>query len=91
VQLEACLQHIFAKYCTPAPVDLSAQTRDGFFELLNPPPNAILTEEGLDAWARETNGAPFSEETKVELKDFLDVTDDGDLTCVITLIPACQS
>lgn len=38
---------------------------------------------GLDAWARDTNGAPFSDETKAELIEFLDVTADGGLTWVI--------
>jgi hypothetical protein len=38
--------------------------------------------EGLDEWAKDTNGAPFSQETKDELIEFLDVTDDGCLTCV---------
>jgi hypothetical protein len=48
--------------------------------LLTPPDGAYLTPEGLDAWARDTNGAPFSQETKDELVEFLDVTDDGGLT-----------
>lgn len=50
--------------------------------LLAPPEGAYLTQEGLDAWARDTNGAPFSQETKDELVEFLDVTDDGGLTYV---------
>jgi len=48
--------------------------------LLEPPPNAYLTTEALDKWATDTNGSPFSEETKEELKDMLDVNDDGNLT-----------
>jgi hypothetical protein len=74
-QLEACLGHIFAKYCTPA-----VEKRDG--KLLTPPPNGHLSREGLDEWAQDTNGVPFSKETKEELIEFLDVTDDGGLTCV---------
>ena len=50
--------------------------------LLAPPEGGYLTKEGLDAWARDTNGAPFSQETKDELVEFLDVTDDGGLTYV---------
>lgn len=50
--------------------------------LLAPPPNAYLSPQGLDAWAQDTNGAPFSQETKDELIEFLDVTDDGGLTWV---------
>ncbi|KAG2020389.1 hypothetical protein CC2G_005742 [Coprinopsis cinerea AmutBmut pab1-1] len=77
-QLEACLKHIFAKYCTPSvqkPSDGSPANA-----LLTPPPNAYLSAEGLDEWARDTNGTPFSQETKDELIEFLDVTDDGCLT-----------
>ncbi|EFI28386.1 hypothetical protein CC1G_13920 [Coprinopsis cinerea okayama7 len=79
-QLEACLKHIFAKYCTPSvqkPSDGSPANA-----LLTPPPNAYLSAEGLDEWARDTNGTPFSQETKDELIEFLDVTDDGCLTYV---------
>ena len=36
----------------------------------------------MDKWATDTNGHPFPEETKEELREFMDVTDDGDLTCV---------
>lgn len=50
--------------------------------LLEPPEGAYLSEEGLDAWARDTNGAPFDEDTKEELLEFMDVTDDGGLTSV---------
>jgi hypothetical protein len=31
------------------------------------PPNAYLRLEGLDAWAKDTNGTPFSQETKDKL------------------------
>ena len=42
-----------------------------------------MSSEGLDAWATDTNGTPFSEDTKNELKEFMDVTDTGCLTLVI--------
>ncbi|KAG5727688.1 hypothetical protein E4T56_gene12286 [Termitomyces sp. T112] len=74
-QLEACLQHIFAKYCVPAPEGQGCAVT-----MLVPPAGACMTGEGLDAWARDTNGAPFSQETKDELAEFLDVTDEGGLT-----------
>jgi hypothetical protein len=78
IQLELCLKHIFAKYCVPpAP---TIPTEDKRVALLAPPDGAYLSPEGLDAWARDTNGAPFSQETKEELVEFLDVTDDGGLT-----------
>ncbi|KAH9484222.1 hypothetical protein JR316_0003702 [Psilocybe cubensis] len=72
-KLVICLQHIFAKYCTPAPERTSGP-------LLTPPENAYLSDEGLQKWARDTNGEPFSEETKEEVVESFDVTDDGNLT-----------
>jgi len=79
-QLEICLKHIFAKYCVPSSVAPQHAGDEKRVALLEPPPNAYLTPAGLDAWARDTNGAPFSQETKDELVEFLDVTDDGGLT-----------
>ncbi|KAF9005571.1 hypothetical protein BDQ17DRAFT_1353393 [Cyathus striatus] len=78
-ELEACLKHIFAKYCEP-PAVVPSHRDEKRTALREPPPNAYLSTEGLDAWARDTNGAPFSQETKDELVEFLDVTDDGGLT-----------
>jgi hypothetical protein len=85
IKLEACLKHIFAKYCSPPhPQAHAPRTADGSGRtvLLTPASNAFLSPEGLDAWAQDTNGAPFSQETKDELVEFLDVTDDSGLTCV---------
>ena len=53
-------------------------------QLLVPASSAYLSMEGLDEWAKDTNGAPFSQETKDELIEFLDVTDDGCLTYVLS-------
>ncbi|KAG6911464.1 hypothetical protein DXG01_014538 [Tephrocybe rancida] len=78
LQLEACLKHIFSKYCVPQP-EREVPVGDAAV-LLEPPSSAFLTPGGLDAWAQDTNGAPFSQETKDELIEFLDVTDDGGLT-----------
>lgn len=77
-QLEDCLSHIFSKYCTPSPT-----VPENAYALLKPPPGACLTTEGLDKWATDTNGAPFSAETKEELIEMLDVGDDGRLTWVL--------
>lgn len=44
-----------------------------------------MSSEGLDAWATDTNGTPFSEDTKKELMEFMDVTDTGCLTLVIVI------
>ena len=71
MKLERCLRQIFAKYCTPRPTLEKAN---------EPPQGAFLSQDGLDAWARDTNGAPFDEATKEELLEFMDVTDDGGLT-----------
>lgn len=79
-QLEACLKHIFAKYCTPAVLKASDAAI-----LLIPPPDAYLTEEDLQKWAVDTNGEPFSDETKEEMTEFFDITDDGFLTFVCLL------
>jgi len=74
-RFEACLGHIFAKYIEPPFV---AQPRgDG---LMHPPENSYLTSGGLDKYATETNGQPFSQETKQELREMLDVDDKGRLT-----------
>lgn len=80
--------HIFAQYCTPPPTtdtsDHHGLTHSNSHlgqTLLVPPPGAYLTDVALDQWATDTNGAPFSEDTKEELKD-LDCTNDGHLTCV---------
>lgn len=70
MQFQSCLRHIFAKYCTPLPSNPGAPLPEG----------AALSPEGLDAWARDTNGHPFSQETKEELIEFLDVNEDGGLT-----------
>jgi len=78
LQLESCLKHIFAKYCTPPPSTPSPAEKR--LELLTPPEGAYLSPEGLDTWARDTNGAPFDDATKEELMEFLDVTEDGCLT-----------
>lgn len=90
-KFELCLKHIFAKYCTPSgrrSLSSSTSSRRSALSdadsastvLLVPPPGAYYTAEALDEWAKDTNGAPFSQETKDELVEFLDVTDDGCLT-----------
>ncbi|KAJ7063214.1 hypothetical protein C8F01DRAFT_1131973 [Mycena amicta] len=76
-QLEVCLKHIFAKYCVPPPPTASISDKH---VLLVPPDGAYLSQDGLDQWAKDTNGHPFSQETKEELVEFLDVTAAGELT-----------
>lgn len=71
-KFEKTLKEIFAKYCTPRPESLS---------LVDLPPNACLDAAGLDKWASDTNGEPFSQESKDEILEFMDLTDEGNLTC----------
>jgi hypothetical protein len=52
----------------------------------NLPPNAFLSPENLDAWARDTNGAPLPQDQKDEL-DLLD-QDDGKLRHLTSLFRA---
>ncbi|KAL0570818.1 hypothetical protein V5O48_011133 [Marasmius crinis-equi] len=66
---EICLKRIFAKYCTPSPSNP-----------LELPEDAYISPGGLDRWAIDTNGEPFSKETKDELLEFMDVNEQGDLT-----------
>jgi len=70
VQFEKCLAIIFGKYCQPPPPPSAPHevTMDAF-----------LTPVGLDSWARDTNGQPFSQETKEELFE-LDINEDGHFT-----------
>ncbi|VDB82811.1 unnamed protein product [Peniophora sp. CBMAI 1063] len=73
------LEHIFAKYCTPAP-EKKADALSSGTVLLQPPEGAVLTDDDLDTWALDTNGALLSDGEKAEL-EMLDVDDDGQLTC----------
>ncbi|PVF97786.1 hypothetical protein CPB86DRAFT_785428 [Serendipita vermifera] len=69
---QACLSHIFAKYCTSYnPVQNST--------LLSPPPGASWSEASLDKWAIDTNGEPLSQDSKEDIKENLEVTSDGHL------------
>ncbi|CAE6433359.1 unnamed protein product [Rhizoctonia solani] len=69
------LAQIFSKYCTPRPPPHTSPLR--IVPLVE---RAWMEEDGLDAWARDTNGAPFPDETKEEMKDTLDVDERGNLT-----------
>ena len=52
----------------------------GSLGLLVPPHGACLSSEGLDEWARDTNGTAFDQDSKEELLMFMDCTDEGGLT-----------
>jgi hypothetical protein len=77
-QFITALAQIFSKYCTPRPSPQTSSTR--LSALVE---TAYLDEAGLDAWAKDTNGTEFPQETKEEMKDTLDVTEKGDLTYVL--------
>ncbi|KIP09069.1 hypothetical protein PHLGIDRAFT_103275 [Phlebiopsis gigantea 11061_1 CR5-6] len=72
LELEACLAHIFAKYCMPRP-----EKQPGLWV---PPEGACLLSEGLDEWARDTNGSAFDDDSKEELLMFMDCNEEGGLT-----------
>ncbi|KAG9028767.1 hypothetical protein FRB95_006094 [Tulasnella sp. JGI-2019a] len=74
-KLEACLGHIFSKYLEPPFTSQHAENG-----LLVPEQGAYLTSTGLDRYAIDTNGQPFTAETKAELQEFLDIDEDGHLT-----------
>ncbi|KAF9532257.1 hypothetical protein CPB83DRAFT_847527, partial [Crepidotus variabilis] len=74
-QLETCLQHIFAKYCYPPPEKMPVDAHT----LLVPLDYAWIEPAGLDKFAIDTNGEPFSEETKLEIIESFDTTDDNSL------------
>lgn len=40
----------------------------------------MISDVALDKFAYETNGAPFPEESKTELKEYLDCDEEGRLT-----------
>lgn len=45
-----------------------------------PPEGAYLSSEGLDEWARDTNGSAFDDDSKEELLMFMDCNEEGGLT-----------
>ncbi|ELU43881.1 hypothetical protein AG1IA_02071 [Rhizoctonia solani AG-1 IA] len=94
-QFEAALAHIFHKYSKPTSAKSSSTTIDMSHSVskidLNKTPtkirpqlpsqtSGVLTEAGLDAWARDTMGHSWSADTKEEFKSTLDVNERGELT-----------
>ncbi|KAG8732901.1 hypothetical protein FRC11_010212 [Ceratobasidium sp. 423] len=77
-KFEAALAHIFHKYSKP-PTDLNKTPTKTRPQLL-PQTSGVLTEAGLDAWARDTTGLSWSADTKEELRSTLDVNERGELT-----------
>ncbi|QRW26974.1 EF-hand 1, calcium-binding site protein [Rhizoctonia solani] len=94
-KFEAALAHIFHKYSKPTSAKSSSTTIDMSHSVskidLNKTPtkirpqlpsqtSGVLTEAGLDAWARDTMGHSWSADTKEEFKSTLDVNERGELT-----------
>ncbi|KAG8880036.1 hypothetical protein FRB98_005369 [Tulasnella sp. 332] len=95
-KLEACLGHIFSKYIEPPFTSHQAEsgllvpepnaylTSTGVSVSLRCATIRIhrvnRRDIGLDRYAIDTNGQPFTEEAKAELREFLDVDEDGHLT-----------
>lgn len=85
-QFEAALAHIFHKYSKPtsnsssSPPPPAGGSTGSKLRLTSPiTVGGVLTEAGLDAWAKDTTGVPFSADTKEELRT-LDVNERGELT-----------
>jgi len=84
---ETCLAFIFSKYCTPAPATRPLDWLSTSWPDRPPPPSldwvpkgAFMSDEALDQWAKDTNGAALSDDMKEEIKDSIDTNDDGYLT-----------
>lgn len=70
-QFENVLKRIFLKYRTPKPAESNSASL---------PPTAFISQASLDKWATDTNGAPLPEEQKEEIREYMDVNEDGNLT-----------
>jgi len=70
-KFEEVLKRIFGKYCTPTP---------GESDPLELSPSAFMSPGSLDKWAVDTNGSPLPDDEKDEIKEFMDVNGDGNLT-----------
>jgi len=70
-QFERVLQRIFLKYCTPKPSETNPSTL---------PTNAYLPPDALDKWATDTNGSTLPDDQKEEIKEYMDVNEEGNLT-----------
>lgn len=89
-KFEDALAYIFQKYCVTAssmPASESEDKSSGSSTSIQQPKlgsrpaqDAVLSDLALDKFAHDTNGSPFSEDTKEELRTFLDCDDEGRLT-----------
>jgi hypothetical protein len=72
-QLYLALCHIFSLFCTPSPAPSSLRPTPQGNLYPPPPPTSYLSPEGLDAFAKATNGSVFPDDTKEEIKEFFDL------------------
>lgn len=77
-QFEAALGHIFQKYSKTTSIDVH-KTPTKVRPQVQTEIEGVLSEAGLDAWARDTTGLPWSADSKEEIRT-LDVNDKGELT-----------
>ena len=73
--------HIFSKYATldASTIDDLQKSQPSSTDILGLG-KAFMTDEALDRFAMDTNGMPLPDEAKEELRDSLDVNQDGCLT-----------
>ncbi|CAO1623684.1 unnamed protein product [Jaminaea pallidilutea] len=89
-RFEDALAYIFQKYCVTSSSISASQSEEhtsGSSTSIQQPKlgsrpaqGAVLSDLALDKFAHDTNGSPFSEDTKEELRTFLDCDDEGRLT-----------
>lgn len=83
VQFEAALIRIFARFSSSykkAHPNVQASGSKRSWSIPRPDGSDVLTEADLDGFSKETNGAALPQESKDEIKEFLDTNDEGNLT-----------
>ncbi|SPO20809.1 uncharacterized protein UTRI_00286 [Ustilago trichophora] len=82
-KFEAALIRIFARFSTSyrkSHPDVNASGSKPSTTLPRPDAADVLTEADLDAFSSVTNGAALPQESKDEIREFLDADEDGNLT-----------
>ncbi|CDU23851.1 uncharacterized protein SPSC_02480 [Sporisorium scitamineum] len=82
-KFEAALIRIFARFSTSYKKrhpDVQASGSKPSASLPRPDAADVLTEEDLDAFSTVTNGAALPQESKDEIREFLDTDEEGNLT-----------
>ncbi|EST09866.1 EF-hand domain pair [Kalmanozyma brasiliensis GHG001] len=82
-KFEAALIRIFARFSSSykeAHPDVQASGSGSSASIPRPEATDVLTEADLDAFSTATNGAALPQESKDEIREFLDIDKDGNLT-----------